>query len=74
VRLKEGGKVVVEIRNETDRPEQLHWHGQTIPVDVDGAAEQGTPFIPAHGQRRIEFTPGPSGLRFYHTHVKATRR
>jgi FtsP/CotA-like multicopper oxidase with cupredoxin domain len=71
LRLKEGRKVVVDIRNQTDRPEQLHWHGQTIPVDVDGAAEEGTPFIPAHGQRRIEFTPGPSGLRFYHTHVRA---
>jgi hypothetical protein len=33
------------VRNETDVPEQLHWHGQSIPSDVDGAAEEGTPFI-----------------------------
>jgi FtsP/CotA-like multicopper oxidase with cupredoxin domain len=38
---------------------------------VDGAAEEGTPFIPAPGHRRISFVPKPSGYRFYHTHVRA---
>src|SRR6185312_12379634 len=69
LRFKEGQPVVVDIHNDTDTPEQLHWHGQTVPVDVDGASEEGTPFIPAHGMRRISFTPGPAGLRFYHTHL-----
>src|SRR5207253_3518668 len=27
--------------------------------------------IPAHGVRRITFTPRPAGLRFYHTHNRA---
>jgi FtsP/CotA-like multicopper oxidase with cupredoxin domain len=69
LRFKEGQQVVVDIHNGTDTPEQLHWHGQTVAVDVDGASEEGTPFIPAHGTRRISFTPGPAGLRFYHTHL-----
>ncbi|HUC48114.1 MAG TPA: multicopper oxidase domain-containing protein [Xanthobacteraceae bacterium] len=69
IRLTEGKQVVVDIHNETDTPEQLHWHGQFIPTDVDGAAEEGTPYIPAHGMRRIAFVPKPSGFRFYHTHV-----
>jgi FtsP/CotA-like multicopper oxidase with cupredoxin domain len=71
LRFKEGQQVTVDIFNETDTPEQLHWHGQKIPSDVDGAAEEGTPYIPAHGKRRIQFTPNPSGLRFYHTHNRA---
>lgn len=71
LRFKEGQHVTVDVRNETDTPEQLHWHGQTIPSDVDGAAEEGTPFIPARGATRISFVPGPSGFRFYHTHVRA---
>jgi len=71
LRFKEGQRVVVDIHNDTDTPEQLHWHGQTVPVDVDGAAEEGTPYIPAHGMRRIAFTPGPAGFRFYHTHLRA---
>lgn len=71
LRVKEGREIRVDIYNDTDTPEQLHWHGQKVPVDVDGAAEEGTPFIPAHGKRRVSFTPGPSGLRFYHTHNRA---
>lgn len=71
LRFKEGQPVTVDIQNDTDTPEQLHWHGQMVPVDVDGAAEEGTPFIPAHGKRRITFTPRPSGFRFYHTHNRA---
>ncbi|MGH7938399.1 MAG: multicopper oxidase domain-containing protein, partial [Bryobacteraceae bacterium] len=71
LRLKEGQPITVDIHNDTDIPEQLHWHGQFVPVDVDGAAEEGTPYIPARGMRRITFTPGPAGLRFYHTHIAA---
>jgi FtsP/CotA-like multicopper oxidase with cupredoxin domain len=71
LRFKEGQEAIVDIHNETDTPEQLHWHGQFLPVDVDGAAEEGTPFIPARGMRRIVFTPRPSGFRFYHTHNRA---
>lgn len=71
LRFKEGQRVTVDIVNDTDTPEQLHWHGQTIPVEVDGAAEEGTPFVPAHGKRQISFVPQPSGYRFYHTHIRA---
>ncbi|HEY3618665.1 MAG TPA: multicopper oxidase domain-containing protein, partial [Candidatus Sulfotelmatobacter sp.] len=71
LRLKESQQVTVDVHNDTDTPEQLHWHGQLVSTDVDGAAEEGTPFIPAHGSRRISFVPKPSGFRFYHTHVRA---
>ena len=71
LRLKEGQRVTVDLQNDTDKPEQLHWHGQLVPVDVDGAAEEGTPFIPARGVRRIAFVPRPAGYRFYHTHIRA---
>ena len=71
LRLKEGRRVTVDIHNHTDVPEQLHWHGQFVGTDVDGAAEEGTPYIAPHASRRISFVPGPSGLRFYHTHTRA---
>jgi FtsP/CotA-like multicopper oxidase with cupredoxin domain len=61
----------VDVFNDTDVPERVHWHGQMIPSDVDGAAEEGTPFIPPHGMRRMSFVPKPAGFRFYHTHVVA---
>jgi FtsP/CotA-like multicopper oxidase with cupredoxin domain len=71
LRFREGRQATVDVFNDTDTPEQLHWHGQRVGVDVDGAAEEGTPFIPAHGKRQIVFTPGPAGFRFYHTHNRA---
>src|SRR5215475_10261838 len=71
LRFKEGQQVTIDIFNHTDTPEQLHWHGQKVSTDVDGSAEEGTPFIPAQGKRRITFTPNPAGLRFYHTHNRA---
>ncbi len=71
LRFKEGQRVTIDIYNDTDTPEQLHWHGQFVPVEVDGSAEEGTPFIAPRGSRRISFIPGPAGFRFYHTHVRA---
>src|ERR1700674_234700 len=71
LRFKEEQKATIDVFNDTDTPEQLHWHGQAIPADVDGAAEERYPFIPARGKRRIVFTPKPAGFRFYHTHVGA---
>jgi FtsP/CotA-like multicopper oxidase with cupredoxin domain len=71
LRFKEGRQITVDVHNDTDTSEQLHWHGQKVPVDVDGAAEEGTPFIAAHGKRRITFAPNPAGFRFYHTHNRA---
>ncbi|MGO9359610.1 MAG: multicopper oxidase family protein [Xanthobacteraceae bacterium] len=71
LRFKAGRRAVVDVYNDTDTPELVHWHGQFIPSDVDGAAEEGSPFIPPHGMRRLAFVPKPAGLRFYHTHVPA---
>src|SRR5205823_14521291 len=71
IRFQHGREAIVDIFNDTDTPEQLHWHGQIVSTDVDGAAEEGTPYIPAHSRRRISFTPNPAGLRFYHTHNRA---
>src|SRR5882757_3405862 len=34
LRFKEGQRVTVDVHNETDVPEQLHWHGQAISPDV----------------------------------------
>ncbi|MBO0738821.1 MAG: multicopper oxidase domain-containing protein [Alphaproteobacteria bacterium] len=71
LQFREGQQVIVDLYNDTDTPELVHWHGQMIPSEVDGAAEEGSPFVPAHGMRRISFVPKPSGFRFYHTHVVA---
>src|ERR1022692_4231103 len=67
IRLREGVPVTVDLFNDTDTPEFVHWHGQTIPAEVDGAEEEKSRVVPAHGQLRYRLTPGPSGARFVHT-------
>jgi len=62
---------VVDVYNDSDTPELVHWHRQAISSDADGASEEGSPFVPAHGMRRVSFVPKPFGFRFYHTHVVA---
>ena len=53
LRMKEGKPVTVEVVNDTDTPELVHWHGLTIPADVDGTDESGTPVVPARGRFRV---------------------
>jgi FtsP/CotA-like multicopper oxidase with cupredoxin domain len=69
LRMKEGVPVTVNVINKTDVPELVHFHGLLIPSDVDGAEEEGTPMVPAQGNRTYKFTPTPAGTRWYHTHT-----
>lgn len=71
LRLSEGKPVTIEIRNHLNRAEIVHWHGQWIPVDADGAMEEGSPMIPPGGRTFVSFTPRPTGLHWYHTHAMA---
>jgi len=69
LRMREGVPVTVDVVNETDVPELVHWHGQLIASEVDGSDEEGTPMVPPHGRRRYQFVPRPAGTRWYHTHA-----
>ncbi len=71
LRMREGKPVTVDVINNTDTPEFLHWHGMLIPPEVDGTEEEGSPVVPPHGQRRFQITPRPAGSRWYHSHAMA---
>jgi len=49
IRLREAVPVTVDLFNETDTPELVHWHGMLIPADVDGAEEEKSLVVPPHG-------------------------
>ena len=71
LRVREGQRVTVEVVNDTDVPEYVHWHGLFVPSEVDGAEEEGTPPVPPHGRRRYQFVAKPAGSRWYHSHTAA---
>jgi FtsP/CotA-like multicopper oxidase with cupredoxin domain len=73
LRLTEGRPVIVDVFNDSGAPELVHWHGLSIPSEVDGSAEEGTPAVASKGHRRYGFTPRPVGTRWYHTHTFAGR-
>jgi FtsP/CotA-like multicopper oxidase with cupredoxin domain len=71
LRMREGKPVTVDVINDTDTPEFVHWHGLFIPPEVDGTEEEETPPVPPRGRRRYQFTPRPAGTRWYHSHAMA---
>ena len=71
LRMREGQRVAIEVVNDTDVPEFVHWHGLFVPAEVDGAEEEGTPPVPPHGRRRYQFVARPAGSRWYHSHTEA---
>lgn len=73
MRFREGQSVTIEVQNETTVPELAHWHGLYVPSAVDGASEEGTPFVAPHSSQRYSFVARPSGSRWYHSHGMAGR-
>ena len=45
LRLREGRPVSIDIRNDTDVDDIIHWHGLYVPSAADGAMEEGSPMV-----------------------------
>lgn len=71
LRMREGKPVTVDVINDTDTPELVHWHGMLVPPEVDGTEEEGSPLVPPNGRRRFQLLPRPAGSRWYHSHAMA---
>ena len=64
LRVREGSRTTVEVRNRTAIAQSISWHGMVVPDWVDGLA---TPDVPPRGARTYTFTATPTGTRFYHS-------
>ena len=71
IRVREGRQVSIDIRNDTDIDDIIHWHGLYVPSMSDGAMEEGSPMVERGGVRRYTFTAKPAGTRWYHSHNMA---
>ena len=68
LRLREGRQVSIDIRNDTDLDDIIHWHGLYVPSTADGAMEEGSPMVERGGAQRYTFAAKPAGTRWYHSH------
>jgi FtsP/CotA-like multicopper oxidase with cupredoxin domain len=68
LRLREGRQVSIDIRNDTDIDDIIHWHGLYVPSPADGAMEEGSPMVGPGHTLRYTFAPKPTGTRWYHSH------
>jgi FtsP/CotA-like multicopper oxidase with cupredoxin domain len=72
IRVPEGKQVTIDVVNETDEPDIVHWHGLHIPSVQDGATEEGSPeSAPNGGTQRYSWLARPAGFRWYHSHGMA---
>jgi FtsP/CotA-like multicopper oxidase with cupredoxin domain len=72
IRVSEGRQITIDVVNETDVPDIVHWHGLQIPSVQDGAVEEGSPFSAPHGgTQRFTWVARPAGFRWYHSHGRA---
>jgi plastocyanin len=69
LRVTEGDRVRVTLRNQLPVPTTIHWHGVNVPPAMDGPAglnqapvEPGTEFV-------YDFVATPAGTRWYHSHA-----
>ncbi|HEX4744060.1 MAG TPA: multicopper oxidase domain-containing protein [Candidatus Limnocylindria bacterium] len=74
IRVTEGERVRVKVRNELAESTGVHWHGQRVRNAADGV-----PFITQlpikPGQTyTYEFIAGPIGTHMYHSHHNATQQ
>jgi len=68
IRVKEGDRVRVIVKNNLPVPTTIHWHGVDVENKADGVPGF-TQFPIKPGETyNYEYTAKPSGTRFYHSH------
>jgi multicopper oxidase len=69
IHVREGDKVRITVNNHLVQPTTLHWHGVNVPSPMDGVPGISRDPIQPGGSFTYEFVAGPSGTRWYHSHV-----
>jgi FtsP/CotA-like multicopper oxidase with cupredoxin domain len=73
IRVREGDRVRVVLRNELDQSTAIHFHGLELPIDQDGVPFITQPPVKPGESYTYEFTvpEGNAGSHMYHSHHNA---
>jgi FtsP/CotA-like multicopper oxidase with cupredoxin domain len=69
LRVKQGDRVKVEFSHSHFHPHTIHWHGQFVPWESDGAPGVTQDSIPSGGSITYDFIAKRAGTLWYHCHV-----
>ncbi|MBI4527056.1 MAG: multicopper oxidase family protein [Deltaproteobacteria bacterium] len=70
LRLKEGERVRIIVKNSLPEPTTIHWHGVDVPNSMDGVPEITQKPVQPGETFVYEFEAKPAGTRWYHTHFQ----
>ena len=74
IRVTEGDRVRINVKNSLPESTTVHWHGLILPNSMDGPANITQAPIPPGGSFAYEFTTEQSGTYFYHSHDHGDRQ
>ena len=74
IRVKQGEKLKINLKNELNEPISIHWHGITVPNEMDGIPGVTQNAVQPGESFTYEFTPEDPGTYMYHTHQNAVEQ
>ncbi|MGH2521235.1 MAG: multicopper oxidase family protein, partial [Anaerolineales bacterium] len=74
IRVREGDRVRVTLKNDLPEPTTVHWHGIDVPTNMDGVPDISQPAVQPGETFTYEFEAQPAGTRWYHTHFNSAKQ
>jgi len=74
IRVREGDRVRLNLRNELSESTAVHFHGLEVPIDQDGVPFITQPPIKPGTSYTYEFTVPNAGSHMYHSHHNAAQQ
>ena len=74
IRVTEGERIRVLVKNDLDQTTGTHWHGQRLTNNMDGVPFLTQPAIKPGETFAYEFVADPFGSHMYHSHHNATEQ
>ena len=71
IRVTEGDKVRVVLKNDLPEPTTIHWHGVLVPNAMDGVPDMTQKPVQPGETFTYEFTARPAGTFWYHSHFRS---
>ena len=74
LRVREGERMGIVLKNLLGEPTTIHWHGVDVPNPMDGVPDITQKPVQPGETFVYEFEARPAGTRWYHTHVQEHRQ